>query len=337
MGKIKIYRQSCPYCKKVLRQDWGSRNTDGLPFLRCPYCEKIYRTGMSLPVPKDSDALLSDAKFAATTCACSLPVFFISMLISISYESIFAELVAVLSFFYLVISIILLFSSLFPQKKSSDPYIKLRVSDPELYQLNYREIIRVFPELSQAAYAPVSNPPSHSVQRKCNLVVKFYHIVLSHCTCALKEADINIDIASNQTFINELHALVYCITDFAVFAACGDQRSAIMDAVSNSLYSASQLDHILPRFYFYASKIDDSPLHAHCYMGSDKSPMEEPLNRCILAFCDCCLYPPYILNYDASSPVFSVLDVMKVSTGIYLPLADLLSEYYTTVVPLLFE
>lgn len=160
---------------------------------------------------------------------------------------------------------------------------------------------------------------------KCDLIIKQYQSTFHNCNCIMKKAGFHVDL----TFCHELHALVYCITELAIYQH-GNNR-IILGMVSESIFSSHLFQQIMPRIEFYENIIKGRRIHAFCFTDSNPSQLTRSVDRCVFAFCDCCLYPPFISNYGASRPVLDCIRIAAVSVSLFFPILRQMQLLYRQV------
>lgn len=138
--KIKICTSTCPYCGATISREYYGPSIWGPKFGRCPRCKNIFKTNKRLysDVPKEERD--TDRKEFLQGVAITIPLFLVSLLITIFTGW---ELVGLLAFFALLGTII--FCSVYFSKTRivMSKYSHLKTSDPELFQLEYNESMRL--------------------------------------------------------------------------------------------------------------------------------------------------------------------------------------------------
>lgn len=155
MVRIRIYTTRCPHCHGLIDQQRDFPRTKGLPHYRCFHCGKIFKTGWKIqpctaPEPAVAKSalkcwILSIAGILLPLTVSSNADFEISGVFG-SILGVILEIASIVAFAYCSY---ILWRYRFPKYPGKDFYLKIKEEDPELYWLNYREIIRVFPELSE--------------------------------------------------------------------------------------------------------------------------------------------------------------------------------------------
>lgn len=157
--------------------------------------------------------------------------------------------------------------------------------------------------------------------QKYNLIKNEYESTFHKCSAILEQNGLGDNIA----LVHELHGLMLCITDYCAFSFEGGKL--IVETLVESLFSARLRQRVGSRILFYGGVILGDSIHAHCFMGSDRSQLDKPLDRCILAFCDCCLYPPYIADYNCPTPRLDFTEVTAKTFTLYFPILKEMLEF----------
>ena len=138
----------------------------------------------------------------------------------------------------------------------------------------------------------------------------------------------NADIQLTPTLSLELYSALYVLCDFAVYCSSENRNKTISDALLSQIihnlsgsYPGFTTDAMRERVMFYSMVMGDLELHSHALMGKDTSEAH-PVVRCCIAFSDCCLYPPYIDDYNAPQPTLDAVDVFTFSMEIMHPLNE---------------
>lgn len=167
---------------------------------------------------------------------------------------------------------------------------------------------------------------------------RYDRIVPSYDTCFIDCCKIfdEAGITPSHQIVLDAFALLYTVADFAVFSAYGNRSKAsklLSDhtaAKLSSMYHAHLGQILGERIEFYGKVISGMPLHAHCFAGDDL-PNQHPVVRCALAFADCCLYPPYIDNYNISTPMLGFVEVTSTTYELFFPLLERLTAFYKEI------
>lgn len=150
--------------------------------------------------------------------------------------------------------------------------------------------------------------------QKYNLIRHEYETTFHKCSVILKENGLD----SNIAIVQELHALT------SWFATAATVRYEAGDTIITALYDTmfnERLFHVLaPRIDFYMKIFFGAPVHAHCFKGSDSAQLENPIYRCVFAFCDCCLYPMYISDYNCTTPRLDFFEVTEKTFTLFFPI-----------------
>lgn len=147
----------------------------------------------------------------------------------------------------------------------------------------------------------------------------------------------NADIQLTPTLSLELYSALYVICDFAAYCSNENSNETISHALLSQIihnlsgsYPGFTTDAMRERVMFYSMVMGDLELHSHALMGKDTSEAH-PVVRCCIAFSDCCLYPPYIEDYNAPRPVLSALDVFTFSMEVMQPLNEEFASLYKRI------
>ena len=138
--KISVCTSSCPYCNTTISKEYNGSSAWGPKFGRCPKCHKIFKTNKKLYSDTSKAERDSDRKEFLQVIPILIPLFIVSLLITIFTGWALMGLIAFasgMSVFVITIS----YNS--RNKMVLSKYIDLKESDPELYQLEYDETIRL--------------------------------------------------------------------------------------------------------------------------------------------------------------------------------------------------
>lgn len=147
--RITVYTMSCPHCGYVISKTYNYQKTEGLPHQRCPRCKKTYRTGRHLSAPPSAEECLNNIRELIKYWGFTLGAFLLSLSVAICTAWALVGLLAFFAFLALVALTAAILSDLFPKRLNVNTYIRMKQIDPELYYLNYHELIKVFPELKE--------------------------------------------------------------------------------------------------------------------------------------------------------------------------------------------
>ena len=138
--KIKVCTSSCPYCGATISKEYYGPDVWGPKFGRCPSCKNVFRTGKKLYSDISQAERDKDRKEFIQAISITIPLFFISLLVTIFTGW---ELVGLLSFFFFMGTLIFVVSHFQKRKIVLSKYAYLKKSDPELYQLEYNETVKL--------------------------------------------------------------------------------------------------------------------------------------------------------------------------------------------------
>lgn len=152
--------------------------------------------------------------------------------------------------------------------------------------------------------------------QKYNLIRHEYETSFHKCSVILEQNGLGNNIA----LVQELHGLMLCITDYCAFSFDGGKL--IVETLVESLFSDQLRKRVGARMMFYGGVILGDPIHAHCFKGSDRSQLDKPIDRCVLAFSNCCLYPPYIADYNCPRPSLDFFEVLGLTLKVFFPILE---------------
>lgn len=138
--KIKICTSSCPYCRTTISKEYYGPGIWGPKFGRCPRCKNIFKTNKRLYSDISQDERIKDRKEFLQGIAITIPLFLISLLTAIFTGWV---LVGLLAFFAFLCTIILCCAYFSKTRFVLSKYSHLKTSDPELFQLEYSESLRL--------------------------------------------------------------------------------------------------------------------------------------------------------------------------------------------------
>lgn len=138
--KIEICTNKCPYCGTTISKEYGGRSMWGPKFGRCPNCKNIFRTNKKLYSDISQAERDKDRKDFIQAISITIPLFFISLIVTILTGW---DLFGLLSFFFFMGILICIISYFQKRKIVLSKYSRLKKSDPELYQLEYEETVKL--------------------------------------------------------------------------------------------------------------------------------------------------------------------------------------------------
>ena len=138
--KIRVCTSSCPYCGATISKEYYGPGVWGPKFGRCPNCKNIFRTGKKLYSDISQAERDKDRKEFIQAISITIPLFFISLIVTILTGW---ELVGLLCFFFFMGTLICIIPHFQKRKIVLSKYAYLKKSDPELYQLEYNETIKL--------------------------------------------------------------------------------------------------------------------------------------------------------------------------------------------------
>ena len=161
--KIKICTTTCPYCGMTISKDYYGPGTWGPKFGRCPRCKNIFKTNKRLYSDVSQAERAKDRKEFLQGIAITIPSFFVSLLITIFTGW---ELVGFITFFTFLCTIILCIGYFTRTKFVLSKYSHLKTSDPELFQLEYNESMRLVGGQSiEEIESQIQNTIEHKILR----------------------------------------------------------------------------------------------------------------------------------------------------------------------------
>ena len=138
--KITTYTSTCPYCRSILSSGYFFEERWGLKFGRCNHCKKIYRTGKQLYSDLSPEEIADDKqKMRMTAMSAALVMLLSYAICAIAAWSVMVLLI-VASFIVIVATGV---SYIEKSKHTLQHYEWLKTKDPELYQLEYAESMRI--------------------------------------------------------------------------------------------------------------------------------------------------------------------------------------------------
>lgn len=139
--KVALHITSCPYCNHTLSRSYN-RITGGfgMKYARCPKCKGIYRTGKMLYSDLSPKEQENDGDSVIRVMLILFPLFAIAFIVAYFTVS---EIAVCISCFLLFSIFITLISYFQRQKITLRKYQFLKEKDPELYQLEYAESVRI--------------------------------------------------------------------------------------------------------------------------------------------------------------------------------------------------
>lgn len=138
--KIKVCTSSCPYCGTVISKEYYGPGAWGPKFGRCPKCKNIFQTRKRLYSDVSQSERKKDRKEFLQGIAITIPLFVISLIITIFTGW---ELVGLVAFFALLGTIAFCSAYFSKTRVLLSKYSYLKTKDPELYQLEYDESIKL--------------------------------------------------------------------------------------------------------------------------------------------------------------------------------------------------
>ena len=161
--KIKICTSSCPYCGATISKEYYGHSVWGPKFGRCPKCKNIFRTRKKLYSDIPIEERKKDRKEFFQGITITIPLFLVSLIITIFTGW---ELVGLLTFFAILGTMIFCISYFSKTKIVLSKYSKLKIRDPELYELEYNESLRLVggQDISKIEYE-IQNTFEHKILR----------------------------------------------------------------------------------------------------------------------------------------------------------------------------
>ena len=138
--KIKICTSTCPYCGNPVSRDYHGPEKWGLKYGRCNNCKMIFRTGKKLYSDLSPEEREADKKELTQGLKITIPVFLISLAVTCATGW---ELLGLIVFFSFLFSVIFVSAHLSKARETLMKYDYLKTKDPELYQLEYAESMRI--------------------------------------------------------------------------------------------------------------------------------------------------------------------------------------------------
>lgn len=138
--KITLHITSCPYCNHTISRSYNRTGGFGMKYARCPKCKGIYRTGKMLYSdlsPKDQE---NDGDSVIRVMLIFFPLFLLALIVAYFTVSEIAVGISCCLLFSILVTLIPYFQR---QKITLKKYQFLKEKDPELYQLEYAETVRI--------------------------------------------------------------------------------------------------------------------------------------------------------------------------------------------------
>ena len=166
--KITVCTTRCPYCGKKISKEYGGREVWGPKYGRCPNCKGIFKTGMKLYSDISPEEREKDKKEVVHAIAFFIPAFVISVVVAVLTGW---ELVGLLAFFFFMGIILSVVPHFQRMRITLKKYRRLQHTDPELYQLEYEESLRLTQKWSNTTASNNNKTPldtrENSFCRKC--------------------------------------------------------------------------------------------------------------------------------------------------------------------------
>ena len=169
--KIKICTSSCPYCGTTISKEYYGPSIWGPKFGRCQRCKNIFKTNKRLYSDISQDERAKDRKEFLQGIAITIPLFLLSLLTTIFTGW---ELVGLLAFFAFLCTIILCCTYFSKTKTVLSKYSHLKMSDPELFQLEYGESLRL---VGGRSIDEIENQIQNTIEHK--ILRYFFCLILS--------------------------------------------------------------------------------------------------------------------------------------------------------------
>lgn len=327
---MKYTTKWCPHCGKTITFMDPTKHQYGSPFRTCPKCRKGFvdksfiELACTFEHAEDIPRVTGLSIASIILGAIFLAVAFIRG-INDSYGSVF-----------LIGGLLFLPLSIYSAYKDAKTYqhrvelFKTEMKESEA-RMSDPEYIRALLEIGYE----VPTVYITATKEKLKAQHKFDSMLQSHLLkCSEVLSTSSLDYTASNMF--DIYAIVYVISDFAVFNAGKNRDAATARMLPHIFRELSYLSSTDPkpqfreRIGFYSEVIRGIPLHAHCLPGVDISDAN-PVLGCAIAFCDCFLHPAYISNYNAAAPQLSALDVFVVATDLLEPLNEALTSLYNDI------
>ena len=138
--KINIYTRSCPYCNSAISKEYYGPEKWGLKYGRCTKCKGIFKTGKQLYSDLSPEEIMADKKEVIQVLKIVVPILLISFVVACVTGCALGGLIAFISF---IMSLVVTLSYHEKTKCTLQKYDWLKKTDPELYQIEYAESMRI--------------------------------------------------------------------------------------------------------------------------------------------------------------------------------------------------
>ena len=232
--KVRITTYSCPKCKHTIKKERGYGDVYGEKYGRCPNCGYIYNTGKKLYSDLSDKELEERKNRIKETYKILIPIFLISLIVTIITGWELVGVVAVLSGFLIVGSF---FDDLSDKRKTLKNVSK---RDKELYDLEVKQSENIqrsnnscITRNSTEQYAPQS--PSVMAEKP---------VVEKHSNSSPQLKFENTKKSDNQTFLAQDLAGV-------IAEKCLNELSEVMDICSKYSVSYDYKNLVISTFAYY--------------------------------------------------------------------------------------